>query len=560
VSPTGPTPAVGHFMTWFDVIATAPQVTVGLTGHGHAELTPIYPSPVNDTPKFSTGRRLRVAADTDLQAGGDVRGALIVAQPASLDALVADMSQAAAAGAAGVLVLPTGDFPSFPWYLSPSSLKVPLLWVDGAQAAQVLRVLGDDGGGATAQADVRSQLATSYEYKLVYYLRGAIPDSLTFRPRPADLTRIQTIYHAEYAAPADAWGPAMDMWEVDHTSVPGQPFSFKVAHQFSGPAGRVEYYNSTGSDVTWFRQYAFQQPDLSSCGGTATATCYPYRFGQSYRGFTSATSGQEEWNGAALPAAWTAGPQVPTGARAAQSFVCDGCRQGDSLYVRSFGEMAEADDQSHASASGGTEEVHLFHDGTELTPQRLLGAYPYYVLPGERGGYRLTDTYTDGFAGQRLARTVRTEWTFTSARPATGDDDPNTAPYICPGTRFLGDQDPCAWQPLIYLGYHLGLGPDDTVPGDRPYGFTVTAQDGRPGAAELAGLRLWTSTDDGAHWSAAHVVPAPGHAYRVVPAAPTGGAAQPGSTTQISIKAQAWDAAGSSVRQTIDDAYSVTNG
>jgi hypothetical protein len=176
----------------------------------------------------------------------------------------------------------------------------------------------------------------------------------------------------------------------------------------------------------------------------------------------------------------------------------------------------------------------------------------YYPLPGGPATYRFTDTYQNKFAGPHIFSTTATAWTFTSSRPAKGNV---AAPYACFDTLESGDTHPCAWQPLIFLNYHLGLGLDDTAPAGRAYHFTVTAQDGEPtGAARLAGLRLWISPDGGTHWSQAEVERADGNAFRVVVRNPE----RSGTTAGfVSIKTEAWDGNGDTVQQTVYNAYAV---
>jgi hypothetical protein len=253
-----------------------------------------------------------------------------------------------------------------------------------------------------------------------------------------------------------------------------------------------------------------------------------------------------------------AGPQPPTGP-AAVRFPCDSCRQGDTLRVRSLsalglGQFAETGDLSHLvqQDANAVEDTQLFQGGTELQPQQDPYGLAYYQLPAGSATYRLTDTYHNGTVAQRIAKTVSTTWTFQSGRPQAGNLDPS---HACIDALLYGDTDPCAWQPLIYLSYQLGLGADDSVPAGRPYSFTITARDGRPDATtRLAGLRLWLSPDGGTHWTRAQVVPGPGGTYRVSTRNP-----QLAGTTSgtVSIKVEAWDKTGNSVEQTIKDAYAL---
>jgi hypothetical protein len=412
-------------------------------------------------------------------------------------------------------------------------LTIPLLWVDAAQAAAVRAV----AGGHTT-ADIRARTVTPYEYKLAWTLRDRIPGTVRYRPAQRDLTRLDTAYHAEFPAPTGTWGVAPDANEVDHTYLGQQWLSVKISHAFTAPAARTEYYNTTGSDVLWWRQYDFT-PDQSAL-----------RLESAYRGFVRPTSGSEDWNEPAVPAGASMGPQEPTGA-ISPNLPCDACRQGDTLRVRSLaplgvGQYGEQGDASHLSQdSDGTEETHLYAGGTELAPQADAYGLAYYTLPAGAASYRLTDTYRTGTVGQHLAATVSTDWTFRSGRPAA---DQMSGPYQCIDTLLYGDTDPCAFQPLVQLGWHLGLALDDSArPG--PYHFGITATAGRPGTADrLTAVRAWTSTDGGAHWR-----PATAHRTRDGWQLDT---TNPSSGT-VSLRVQATDAAGNTVDQTITNAYAI---
>jgi hypothetical protein len=235
-------------------------------------------------------------------------------------------------------------------------------------------------------------------------------------------------------------------------------------------------------------------------------------------------------------------------------FFCDGCRQGDRLRVRPAGALgigfSDASDSSLEFLELGTEETHLFQGGTELQPQSDESGLPYYTLPAGTGSYRFTDLFTDGFAGPHSATRVATTWTFQSSRP---DIDNVSGPYFCLDSVISGDTDPCAWQPLIYLHYRLGLTAQDTAPAGRSHTFTITAQEGDPDtAATLASLRVWVSPDGGNHWTEGRVVPKPDRTYQVVVLNPK---LADSPTGTVAPRAEARDAAGNSVQQTIMNAY-----
>jgi hypothetical protein len=178
----------------------------------------------------------------------------------------------------------------------------------------------------------------------------------------------------------------------------------------------------------------------------------------------------------------------------------------------------------------------------------------YFALSPAQATYRLNVVAQDRFTGRHFAKTVTTDWTFTSGHPVAPTV---TRPYYCVLAVFAGYDPTCSWLPLIYLGYRLDLGLDNTASAGRAHRVTVTAQPGPPsGAPPIAGLRVWASYDGGANWVRAPVSAIHKGEYSVVfkhpPLDRTDGA--------VSIKAEAWDSAGNRVTQTLPDAYGLSPG
>jgi hypothetical protein len=527
---------VGRFAVGVNEILTAPQATVTVNGRSRVTLRPVYTRESSASiPKFATDRRLRVVTEADLRAGRDVAGALVFLRGADIRPTV---ELAVAAKAAGVLA--DAHIAELTYLTDLAGVPIPLLYLDRRESAQVAAALA---GSVRPTADIEARITTPYQYKLVNYQYNRIPAAMTVRPREHDLTRLETTYHAQTPAPAGKWGPADDGNDVSFTYLPGQLASIHVGHGFHGHGRRTEYYSTTGADVLWWRQYQF----------TAASSMHVEH---TYRGFARPTTGQEEWNEPNLPVNAQAGPQTPAGA--AVFWPCDSCRQGDILRVRSLaplgvGQYAGRSDPSHTvQEDGPTEEVHLYSGGSELPPHQDAAGLTYYQLPTGAATYRLTSGYTTGSPQQGFARTVNTTWTFRSAAPAT---DTVAQPYWCIDELLYGDTTPCGWQPLIHLGYQLGLAPDDSAPAARPFTLTVTAQVGAPGsAAKPAGLRAWTSVDGGAHWVPARAVRADNGGYRVTVWNPRSTEAASG---RVSIKVEAWDRDGNTVEQVLDQAYAL---
>jgi hypothetical protein len=175
--------------------------------------------------------------------------------------------------------------------------------------------------------------------------------------------------------------------------------------------------------------------------------------------------------------------------------------------------------------------------GTGVTTQtmrlylgdRLLGTADSSVAdfavptgPGS-GPYRLT--YDEATSAIPVSTSTSTTWTFRSAAPA--------------GVRLVR-------LPLLTIGYDLPLNLDNHPDGDTAV-LTVARVAGS-GSAPVTGLRLWTSTDGGATWAAAPIHALGAGRYAVTLPHVAAGQA-------VSLRAEAADAGGSAVDQTVIDAY-----
>jgi subtilisin family serine protease len=531
VSPTKGTTRVGTMGFIADQTRIAPQVTLTVPGYS------LHPRYVTDrhelVPKFTGDRFVGFASEQDLRGGKDVRGKLVFLTPAPLQTFLADMDSAIARGAAGVL---TSNHLAWVMYADVyiKHMKIPLLWLDSGEAAQLAKEL------PRWPAFLHAKPTTPYEYKTVYYLRDRIPDRVDLFSRDRDTARVDTTYHARFAPLQGRWGPVSAFTETQHTFVPGQNLSIRASHEFTAPDTRTEYYTVPGNDVLWNRDYRFTDP---ASGGS--------RFASSSRGFTRGTKETEDWNEAILPMQALAGKDTPATGQAL--YICDNCRQGDRLRLRSLGpagagQFADASNPNHQyTAEAGTEEVRLYRDGKEVAPEYDAYGARYYSVPSAAAAYRLTDVYTNEFAGPHGATTVTTDWTFRSSRPTTDNIDD---PYMCVDTALFNDKQPCAWQPLIQLSYQLDLAGDDTTRANRPFTFTMTARNSSAKPIALRDLRVWISADGGKNWTRALVTRWTGDTHHV-------SVVNPRSAGPVAIKAEATDRDGNSVSQVIVDAYQV---
>lgn len=185
---------------------------------------------------------------------------------------------------------------------------------------------------------------------------------------------------------------------------------------------------------------------------------------------------------------------------------------------------------------------------------------PYVVLPDQPGRYRLTESYPAPFKPQRWARTVDTEWTFTTGKPTNG------FPYRPPlgvgvhcGTwdtfTRLGTPDKGSCEPnkQLYLGYDLDLRLDNTLPAGRAHEIKISGYHHSylSNDPELTSLKLSVSYDDGVTWQQIKTRKSGRSEYTAVLKHPKA----PGA---VSLRTEGVDAAGNTIKQTIKRAYGLT--
>ncbi|MDX3002863.1 S8 family serine peptidase [Kribbella solani] len=188
-----------------------------------------------------------------------------------------------------------------------------------------------------------------------------------------------------------------------------------------------------------------------------------------------------------------------------------------------------------------------------------LIAVPYFVLPDAPGQYRMKETYPAPYKPQRWARTVDSEWTFSTAKPTDG------FPYRPPLgygvhcgtwdtiTRLGKDKGSCAANSQLYLGYDLGLRLDNTLPAGRDHKITISGYHHSylGSDPELTSLKLSVSYDDGATWQSVRTTRSGRSEYSAV-------LKHPKRAGAVSLRTEGVDATGNTIKQTITRAYGLT--
>lgn len=547
--PTAAPVTLGNLNVKEGFILAQPDLRLHLRAGGRRlTLQPSYPDhPANiqdALPKFTQDTDTILATEADLDAGRDVRDALVLFNlpwdqndpdswepcptppTASYICAVLNRAQrAAAAGAAGILLttpkegLQTLGSLNSDYYLNQT--PVPVAWLDTPQADQLTDLMRH---GSRVQVGIDATVDPAYEYKLWFRESGQVPSDMSYEVDSTDLKQVDVGYHG-----ARSSSPARDnAGETMFSFWPGESSGFSTIRYFDGPTRRTEYYLPTGPEVVHdFGHWWFDNSSGTSKIGGNSRTLVGTGH-ESLDWGTVASPGQVRLDGIARD-------DVAFG-------VCAACRQGDALFVSPAATLGDGHQNWYL---GVNQSVRLFGaDGAEIATS-ATGGFP---LPPEAGRYRMVGVQTDTATDTEYGRQVRTEWNFTAtARPTANEVD---LPYNKP--RF-NDPAPAAWQPVIFLNYEIPLALDNTARAGRPVWITVHAAAGEPGSgADIAGLELEASFDDGESWTEATVVrPAGDGDFRVLLRQPR----LSKTTGAVTLRAHAWDKSGNEVTQTIDRAY-----
>ncbi|MFC5815610.1 S8 family peptidase [Nonomuraea harbinensis] len=504
-----------------------PEVTMEVRGRDPLKLNPaVWPhagkiargAPMEQVPFTGDlkAKLVNVGVGENL-AGLDLRGRLaLLDDGGDCGGRVEIFRRIRDAGAAGVLMWPSAPFGSCgfgplipqPVYAeqgdTSTEVGIPYVTVAPAEAKELIRRLAKGPVTITVKGTPKSP----YAYQLHPVERDRIPASMTYKITDRRLAAIDTHYHS--GTPMDyessSWPVAKDQRNVYSAYLP----------IVRAPDRRTEYVGPIDPEVVVVRQTSSEERNLLR---TMHVFDKPGRLTQ-------------RWNaGPFTPGAFTASEPVRRAADGQGLGFCPICRQGDVLWAPYT--LIGPPGQFGDTYIGG---ARLFRDGTEI-PAGDTGGLPSFVLPKEAGDYRLT---LDDPGNRTTA-----EWTFRS-RSVTEDA---TQGLHCLGALF-GITDPCRPEQVVFVSYDLtdSIGLDNSVPAGRRHTFGArvyhSPTTGRVPA--VSGLKLWTSTDDGASWTPADVRRGRDGVYTVSVTYPRLSATK----GAVSLRAEAWNAAGDRVTQT----------
>jgi hypothetical protein len=438
------------------------------------------------------------------------------------------------AGAAGVVWFPTNgcQVPLWPTDLSDpqTQMSLPEAWLSPAEGQH----LADLAGKGSVRIDINADPNIRYTYELKEYEEQQIPSSLTYTYTSRDLAEFDTAFHAsEPEAGFSAW----------HAYKPGTTLSVVAATDFAAPQTRPVYVGPLSSNVVWW--------ELSLYGKE--------HYGP-YRKIDQPIRSDNPRNTVPIAPGIISLDAVHKAQQDGTSWTtCRLCREGDTFWGAAAGGDA-------AITSGNGAEVttpglvsqteHLYRADGEEVPSTPQGPFrvPGYTLPQQPGAYRLVDdrVFSDGTKSG-------TTWTFTS--PGSAKQTTRNG-YTCLGNFRWGSTDACQPEPVVFLSYDLGdsLDLDNTVkaPGSSIMRIRAYHNQSIVEMPQIAELKMWASTDDGAHWKQLQVTQltrGSDATFKATIVYPKFG----DTTGAVSLRAEAFDTNGNSITQTITRAFNLRN-
>ncbi|MEO3868698.1 S8 family serine peptidase [Nonomuraea sp. B12E4] len=299
--------------------------------------------------------------------------------------------------------------------------------------------------------------ASPYAYDLDFREEGRVPDRLRYEVRTKSLARVESSFHSQ--ATAD-----LVLSEVRYAWQPWETFSVDVTRSLRhAPRTRVDYLTAD-PDVRWSAavemperpyNYAFEHPDRS-----AIALAEPVQ-----RAFRPGERAEVSWF--RQPLLPETHPAIPIR------------REGDLLKLDLQG-YVDADGHPGVAASedfpAGKKTDFRLYQGQKLLTQTGRRPQGTLALPPESTPYRIVYDLTNRATWARLSTRTHTEWTFTSARPASG-------------TQVI---------PLLFADLDIAADLENRV-GSQRIGLSFHSQQGAS-TGRVRDVSLEVSYDDGVTW------------------------------------------------------------
>ena len=316
-------------------------------------------------------------------AAVDVRGKVAVATRSDVVSASARAANAAAAGAAMLIVANDADGELSEWVGSDdyvTDVAIPVAAISGVQGRRLLAAIAAKPVTVTGEGVVDADEI----YDIARYSDGSVPDRLDYRPK--NLARIDTTYHGERG---DTVG------EFRYDFVPGLEHASGFAMRTARGIERTEWVNT--DQIEWYQD--------------ATVIDVGWQVRDVQRAYTPGQKVETSYFGSIVrpyvgPGYW-APHRSGQGAQVNLPSWADG---GEPEHTGAFDVFSGTDDRAQLT------EVYV--DG-ELAASTAYQAASVWGIPDGESEWRVVNTATHD--GSHLASSTRTqtEWTFRSTGSST---------------------------------------------------------------------------------------------------------------------------------------------
>ncbi|MGW4674806.1 S8 family peptidase [Streptomyces sp. NPDC004324] len=495
----------------------APQLRAKVPGSALG-FTPYY---VDASPAFDDKGARLTAVDAGAGTAADlraarVRGKLAVVRWDFSDDRALARAAADAGAKALMLVMEDGFYPWTRWSPTGDRMALPTMRAGTAEGTALLK----RAKSRSTTVEFTGTVHSPYLYDVMQVSKGSVPKPLVYTVSERESAVVRGTYTRTGAT---SWaGEQRFGW---------RPYQDTAWNQYTRyvPTGRERVEYVTGGDTLWrqtVRHNVVGDPDMPLLAGMSDLP-------RTYRPGEHVT---ERWFGAVVR------PGIPRGA-AWQSV-----RNGDTLSVYvpefsdsgaghwAFGEIpgggvgsgVRAGSPSAAAADQpDTATADLYRNGKRIAASDN-GAWGDIEVPAGDAAYRLDLATARVSDDWDFATGTRTSWTFRSGTAAT-----------------------TAMLPLLQVDYSVPVDARNAVGRGRTHrlGLTVRMQDGMKAPSGVT-LKAETSYDGGRTWTTAPTT-REGGGFSVTVTRP----ARVHGDAYVTLRVTARDAAGDTVRQTVDRAY-----
>ncbi|MFJ2952723.1 S8 family serine peptidase [Streptomyces sp. NPDC087226] len=491
---------------------TAPQLRAEVPGTS-LRFTPYYES---TSPAFGDRGAGLTAVAAGTSTAPDFRKARGKLAVLVYDGEIDDrnMALAKAAGVTALLVVwPKGETVWGWWQPDGDRRALPVMrapWSHGTALLDRVRK------GRTTVVQFSGTVRSPYLYDVMQVSKGSVPKNLVHTVSERESAVVRATYTRTGAS--DWTSEQRFGWR------PHQKTSWNNETSRYVPVGRHRVEYVTGGDTLWNHVVHHNVVPAMATGLQAGMRDLPHTH-------QAGVHTAERWFAAPVR------PSIPRGAS------WPSVRTGDTLSVHipeftdstsghwSFAEINDfggTGARTPADREGDSASATLYRNGKQIFTSDN-GAWGDIEVPAGKADYRLDLTTSRVSDDWHFGTSTRTSWTFASGTAA--------------GTSLL---------PLLQVDYDVPVDARNTVGPQRRHtlGLGVRMQDGMSTPDRVA-LKVEASYDDGRTWTAARTAPLGGGESNATVERPS----KVRGNAYVTLRVTATDAAGNSVRQTVDRAY-----